>query len=538
MSGVRFFLRTHRRVIVGVIVALLALGAAQASGYTTVAGDTEAERAAFARESESLARRLAYLAPIPTELMTLGGYVSWRVFGALPLLLGLGTLWLAVSMLRGSEDANRIELLLGAGDRRVTVVREAVTAFALSAIGASFGLCLSLWTTSSGELEPSALVLQAVALLAVLLFVFGLGTVSAQLGGSRRSAFGIGAATLFVLNLLNSLGSASGALSGFRRLSPLSWYSASNPMARGGDFSAAGTGALIVVALILLVLAALAFERRDIGQPLVAAHLSRRRRAVAPSGVGWYRRRLLGSLYEQRVALGWWVIGVFVVVIFFVTVAPGMVAALEQVPQLHDYLATITNGDIARGLVGLFLIGTIQLLLALFAVTAVAGWAHDDASGRLELELSLPISRSKVVVRRAASLTTSAAGIGLVALLFMFVLAGSRGIEFELRRVLLAAVLLVPFTVAWGAIGALWTSWRPQGAVFALTALTVVSYFLQEVTPLYGWPDWVLDISFFHLYGNPLVADPAWWRVAVLLTVCTAGFAGAAQLSRTRDVGR
>ena len=538
MSGVRFFLRTHRRVIVGVIVALLALGAAQASGYTTVAGDTEAERAAFASESESLARRLAYLAPIPTELMTLGGYVSWRVFGALPLLLGLGTLWLAVSMLRGSEDANRIELLLGAGDRRVTVVREAVTAFALSAIGASFGLCLSLWTTSSGELEPSALVLQAVALLAVLLFVFGLGTVSAQLGGSRRSAFGIGAATLFVLNLLNSLGSASGALSGFRRLSPLSWYSASNPMARGGDFSAAGTGALIVVALILLVLAALAFERRDIGQPLVAAHLSRRRRAVAPSGVGWYRRRLLGSLYEQRVALGWWVIGVFVVVIFFVTVAPGMVAALEQVPQLHDYLATITNGDIARGLVGLFLIGTIQLLLALFAVTAVAGWAHDDASGRLELELSLPISRSKVVVRRAASLTTSAAGIGLVALLFMFVLAGSRGIEFELRRVLLAAVLLVPFTVAWGAIGALWTSWRPQGAVFVLTALTVVSYFLQEVTPLYGWPDWVLDISFFHLYGNPLVADPAWWRVAVLLTVCTAGFAGAAQLSRTRDVGR
>ncbi len=538
MSGVRFFLRTHRRVIVGVIVALLALGAAQASGYTTVAGDSEAERAAFASESESLARRLAYLAPIPTELMTLGGYVSWRVFGALPLLLGLGTLWLAVSMLRGSEDANRIELLLGAGDRRVTVVREAVTAFALSAIGASFGLCLSLWTTSSGELEPSALVLQAVALLAVLLFVFGLGTVSAQLGGSRRSAFGIGAATLFVLNLLNSLGSASGALSGFRRLSPLSWYSASNPMARGGDFSVAGTGALIVVALMLLALAALAFERRDIGQPLVAAHLSRRRRALAPSGVGWYRRRVFGSLYEQRVALGWWVIGVFVVVIFFVTVAPGMVAALEQVPQLHDYLATITNGDIARGLVGLFLIGTIQLLLALFAVTAVAGWAHDDASGRLELELSLPISRSKVVVRRAASLTTSAAGIGLVALLFMFVLAGSRGIEFELRRVLLAAVLLVPFTVAWGAIGALWTSWRPQGAVFVLTALTVVSYFLQEVTPLYGWPDWVLDISFFHLYGNPLVADPAWWRVAVLLTVCTAGFAGAAQLSRTRDVGR
>jgi len=538
MSGVRFFLQTHRRMMIGVFVALVALGAAQTSGYTTVAGDTAAERAALANESRLLARRLAYLAPIPIELTTLGGYVSWRVFGALPLLLGTGTVWLAVSMLRGGEDANRIDMLLGAGISRTIVVREAVAAFTLSAVGASFGLCLSLWATSSGELEPSALAPQAVALVALLLFVFGLGTISAQLGGSRRSAFAIGAAILFVLNLLNGVGSASDRLSGYRRLSPMSWYSASNPLARGGDFSVAGTGALVVVALSLVALAALAFERRDLGEPLVAAHWGGRRRVVGPRGVGWYRIRLLGPLYEQRVGFGWWVIGVLVVVVFFVTVAPGMVAALEQVPQLHDYLATITNGDIARGLVGLVLIGAIQLLLALFAIMAVAGWAHDDASGRLELELSLPISRAQVVVRRAASLAVSAVGIGFAALLFMFVLAGSRGIEFELGRVLLAAVLLVPFTVALGAVGALWISWRPQGAVPILTAVTVVSYFVQEVTPLYGWPAWLLDLSFFHLYGNPLVADPVWWRIGLLLAVCTAGFAGAGLLLRTRDVGR
>ncbi len=119
----------------------------------------------------------------------------------------------------------------------------------------------------------------------------------------------------------------------------------------------------------------------------------------------------------------------------------------------------------------------------------------------------------------------------------MFVIAGRRGIGFEIGRVLLPAVLLVPFTVAFGALGAVWTSWRPQGAVFVLTAVAVVSYFIQEVTPLYGWPDWLLDLSIFHLYGNPLVADPVWWRHAVLLLIATGGFAAAGHLARNRDVG-
>lgn len=78
--------------------------------------------------------------------------------------------------------------------------------------------------------------------------------------------------------------------------------------------------------------------------------------------------------------------------------------------------------------------------------------------------------------------------IAVVGLVFMFALARSRGIYFELGRVLLAGVLHVPFRVAFGAIGALWTSWRPRCHVL-LTGVAVMSYFIQEVTLLYGWPD-------------------------------------------------
>jgi hypothetical protein len=53
-----------------------------------------------------------------------------------------------------------------------------------------------------------------------------------------------------------------------------------------------------------------------------------------------------------------------------------------------------------------------------------------------------------------------------------------QGNEFDAGRTTLAAVLLVPFTVAFGAVGALWTAWRPAGAVAVLTGAAVVSYFI------------------------------------------------------------
>ncbi|MGH2705474.1 MAG: hypothetical protein ACRDJ4_10380 [Actinomycetota bacterium] len=329
----------------------------------------------------------------------------------------------------------------------------------------------------------------------------------------------------------------SETLGSIRWASPLAWFSVSDPLARGGELSASGTAGLVVLGVVLIVLSALAFARRDLGQPLVVAR-RRRKGSAGPRGAGWYRHALLGPLYERRVALTWWVVAVVAEVVFFVALAPSIVQALDGVPQLHAYLVRIIDGDIAAGLVGLFLIGTVQLLLALFAISAVAGWARDDASGRLELDLSLPLGRPGVVRRRAAALLASSAGIAVTALGAMFVLAAGRGIEFDRGRVVLAALLLVPFTAAFGAIGALWTSWRPQGAVFILTGVAVVSYFIQEVAPLYGWPDWVLDVSFFHLYGNPLVGDASPWRIAVLVSFCVLGFAGAARMSRTRDVGR
>jgi ABC-2 type transport system permease protein len=212
-----------------------------------------------------------------------------------------------------------------------------------------------------------------------------------------------------------------------------------------------------------------------------------------------------------------------------------MVGALEGVPQLRRYLATITGGDVERGLISLLLVGTIQLVLALFAISSVARWARDESSGRLDL--SAAVTRTTIVLRRAVALAAATALLAFTAMFAMVWLADARGIDFAPDRTMLAAVLLVPFTVAIGAVGALWTSWRPAGAVAVLTGAIVAGYFIQEVAPLYGWPDWLMNVSLFRLYGNPLVGAIDLGKVTALSVVAFGGFVGASLLMRTRDVG-
>ncbi len=65
----------------------------------------------------------------------------------------------------------------------------------------------------------------------------------------------------------------------------------------------------------------------------------------------------------------------------------------------------------------------------------------------------------------------------------------------------------------------------------------MVSYFLQEFAPLFGWPDWVAKLSFFVLYGQP-VSTVDWSGTATLTAIGIVGTAVALGSMRRRDVGR
>jgi ABC-2 type transport system permease protein len=536
MTGTRLMLRSHGRAITGLVVFAAVLGALQASGYATVAGSTATERITFARQSLALARQVSFLAPMPVDLGTFGGYVSWRVFGMLPLMLGLWAIWLAASMLRRHESRGWVEQLVAAGCRRRAVVGQAVGAFAVADLAVVAALCAGLGLTAVAQLSLTALTAQGVLLWCVVWFAFGLGAVAAQVASSVWTAFATGAIVVTVINLVNTLGGTVPALTKARQLSPFAWYFSSQPLTPGGRFALAPCLGLVTLGACGMLVAAAMFDRRDVGQAMLAGR-DAGRTVKSLEGYRWYRMPMLSQLYQRRAFLAGWLVGMLALVVLFTQIAPSLVSSLQDIAALQTYLHAISQGSIERAVIGLFLLGTMQLVLALFAVAHVTRWAREDQDGHLELTLSTPISRGAVMLWRALSLTAAAAGLIGISMLSLAILAGRRGIVIGAGAGLRTTALLVLFTLAFAAAGAVVVAWSPRIAVFTLTAFAVVSYFVQEVAPLYGWPGWVLDLSVFHLIGNPLVAPPDKLRVAALAAVTCAGFALAWTLALRRDVG-
>lgn len=144
MTGVRLLLRNRRRSVLVLAVFAALAGGGQGSLYADLAGTTAAERAAFAAESQAMAAQLTFLAPLPTDLATLGGYLTWRVFGSLAILLAFWAVWFAVSVTRDDERRGRTEHLLAAGVSRRRVIADAAAAFLIAATAIVVVLCASI----------------------------------------------------------------------------------------------------------------------------------------------------------------------------------------------------------------------------------------------------------------------------------------------------------------------------------------------------------------------------------------------------------
>ncbi len=87
----RIALRQSWIGIVAVSTVGAVAGSIQAAAFETVAGTTPAAQAAFGAQTTALARQIAYLLPLPVHPETLAGYVQWRVFGGMAIVLLIWT---------------------------------------------------------------------------------------------------------------------------------------------------------------------------------------------------------------------------------------------------------------------------------------------------------------------------------------------------------------------------------------------------------------------------------------------------------------
>jgi len=541
LTLLRLALRSHRTGLFMIALVVAAGGLINAVGFAQIAGDSPAARAVFAQQMELLARQLTFLLPAPAQLDTMAGYLTWRWFGTVWIIYAFWALIAGTGAGRGDEERGLVELWLSTGASRLRLIAARVAGFA---IVAAVSIAVMLAVTDVGAAigqEPlplGPLALEGLAMWLLTLFVFAFALVVAQLVTTRRSAAGIAGVVVLALFMLNAAARSGVGVGAIRWLSPFYLVERSTPLLRGGSLDGAATAALALGSLVLVGLAVVAFIRRDIGGPLFRVAPGITRVEWRPAGDPLLRTPALAIVDQQRVWIVAWALGLAVLAGFLTSTTKVTVDALgnSDIPLLRAYFERAGINAYAD-FVGVIWFSTLLLLVSLFVVVQVNGWAADDAEGRLEMILSAPVSRGRVVVERIAAVVVACAVVVAVSSVAVYLTAASSGISLPRGRFVFASAAVLPVVYAFAGIGHAFVGWRPRVAVVVLGALAVVGYFAQQFTPLFAWPDWVNDISLYALYGTPMSKDD-WGGIATLIAIGTGGTAIALFVMRRRDVGR
>ena len=356
-------------------------GSAYRAAYPNLQDRLQLERSFGANR----AVRLLY--GVPHDLLTVGGYMSWRL-GAFAIFAGLWGVLAAVRALRAEEDAGRRELVLSGPVSRADVLRGALAGIAMGAAIVWLALLVGILAGRAGA-GPS--VFLSIALVSPLPVFVGVGAVASQIAPTRRMAMGMASAVLAVALLVRMVADTSSA-GWLRWATPLGWAEELRP------FAGARPVVLLLPALAtlaLLLVAARIERRRDIGQGLLAAHDS------SPPRLSLLSSPTALALRTQWGGLLAWLLGIGAFSLIMGVISDSVVSGLSQ--SVQDLLKKLgTAATTPSGYLG-FAFQYLLLALTLFACFQLAAMRDDETEQRLETLFALPVRRARWFARAAAA---------------------------------------------------------------------------------------------------------------------------------------
>ncbi len=200
------------------------------------------------------------------DIGTPAGYLNVELFTFLvPLLMFAITLTAGAGATAGEEERGTLELLLANPLPRWQVVVEKFAAMAFLGATVAAGIWLALAITAQATAIDLALECVAAALASAWLLGLAMGALAMVVGaltGSRMVSLGLALAVGVLGFFVNALGPLVEGLKPWQALSPHYHYIGYDPLANGLD--PAHSAALAGMTVVLLVLAVVAFERRDL----------------------------------------------------------------------------------------------------------------------------------------------------------------------------------------------------------------------------------------------------------------------------------
>ena len=465
------------------------------------------------------------------------------LFGFLGLMIGLMMTFLAVRHTRGDEEAGRAELVGSTPAGRIApLLATALEGVILSVvIGAIMGgVARAYGADASGAL------LYGAAMSAVGIAYLGVGLACAQLMRTSRGANGLAAAIVTLGYAFRAMGDATGTVQPdglsmeagwWSWLSPIGWGQAVAPYTHQLAWPLAlcvGLGAVLFVASAWLQ------SHRDLDSSIVPERAGRLHAPLSLSGpIGLVWRTLRNPVIGWTVggALFGLVLGaVGQTVVDLVNTPDGQ----EAGQAIGDTLASLAGPSAEGGLIDLFttaLFGLVGVLAAVGGVQAVMRARHDESGGTAELVLAAPVSRFHWFASYLLIGAVSVVAVLAFAVLGAFVgLIGSPDAGERMSTVAEAGLAQLPACLVIVAVAALVFALVPRASIALGWAVLLVAIVLGQFGGLFGFPEWMRDLSPFS--HTPIVtAETIDWTAAwVMSGIAVVVAAGATALVRRRDL--
>ncbi len=516
------------------VVIVFATGAALAAEF-----DTVQKRQAVAAQLGSLPAIFQGMLGEMISIERLGGFLSWRTINFLPIILGIWTVVAMSGLLAGELARGGLDLLATTPRSRVRIALQKLGGYlvALAVALVLFAVGTYAAITAFGTLPGDAVGVDAVLAHAAWLYVVALApgalafAVAPFLG--RGGALGVGGVTLFASFIVSGYSATVTALEPLRPLSYFAITEGHRPIAGVWDWPAvAGVAAAVVV---LIGIGTWAFVRRDLLVPTGGLI----RLPTLPIFLAGPFRRALGERFPAAILWGL-ALGLFGLIIGLSV--DEFVKTLSSIPQLVDLIKRVfPDADIlsAGGFLQLAFFSQAILFVSIATSTLVGGWASDEGDRRLELLLSVPITRVGWAVRSSLAVMVGIAIMTAIMVAGVLIGTATQAAGRDYSQLAAGVAVLGLYAAAIAGIGLAVGGLVRPGLAAPVALIVALAFFLWElIGTIAQFPDEVLDIALQRHLGQPILGEYDWPGMAVCLAVAIGGIALCAIGMRRRDIGR
>ena len=254
------------------------------------------------------------------------------------------------------------------------------------------------------------------------------------------------------------------------------------------------------------------------------------------------------SLWDQRRALLGWSIGFIAVALIYgsfypLAATPDYADLMESMPE--GLIEAMGWGNIATpaGYLGSTVFGILgPVLVIIFAIaTGARAIAGDEENGSLELVLTHPVTRTRIVFQRAVALFVGLAVMATLVFLSMLALRGPVDLDIPLSHLAAVSLELGLLGAVFGTLAMLAGGFSGRrGLVLGIAAVAaVLAYLANGVAPQVDAIAWMQEGSPFHWFDGTATLESGFDTAGTLLLAGTSlvFVAGAAWSFSRRDVG-